>query len=152
MFASQLPSHLLGRPFPLTLLWHTHKHAPPTHRRPLQLGAMGLGTVLFQFSVGFFLALIIATTPRVAAHSDNPRLVRVAGAALAGGLGAVLSVCCAAILAKHAWHMWRMEKTRGRAVGGKREQLCEGASWLEKHALCCSPPCPTPPSHTLPQP
>ncbi|PSC72302.1 MATE family efflux transporter [Micractinium conductrix] len=39
-----------------------------------QLGAMGLGTVLFQFSVGFFLALIIATTPRVAAHSDNPRL------------------------------------------------------------------------------
>lgn len=31
-----------------------------------QLGAMGLGTVLFQFAVGFFAALIIATTPRVA--------------------------------------------------------------------------------------
>ncbi|KAL4452363.1 hypothetical protein ABPG75_008025 [Micractinium tetrahymenae] len=39
-----------------------------------QLGAMGLGTVLFQFAVGFFLALIIATTPRVAAHADNKRL------------------------------------------------------------------------------
>lgn len=36
---------------------------------------MGLGTVLFQFAVGFFLALIIATTPRVAAHADNKRLV-----------------------------------------------------------------------------
>lgn len=39
-----------------------------------QLGAMGLGTVLFQFAVGFFLALIIATTPRVAAHADNKRM------------------------------------------------------------------------------
>ncbi|KAL4450047.1 hypothetical protein ABPG77_010716 [Micractinium sp. CCAP 211/92] len=39
-----------------------------------QLGAMGVGTVLFQFAVGFFLALIIATTPRVAAHADNKQL------------------------------------------------------------------------------
>ncbi len=36
---------------------------------------MGVGTVLFQFAVGFFLALIIATTPRVAAHADNKQLV-----------------------------------------------------------------------------
>lgn len=39
-----------------------------------QLGALGLGTVLFQFAVGFFACLIIATTPRVAAHADNPRM------------------------------------------------------------------------------
>lgn len=39
----------------------------------MQLGALGLGTVLFQFAVGFFLPLIIATTPRVAAAhaADN---------------------------------------------------------------------------------
>ena len=41
----------------------------------LQLGALGLGTVLFQFAVGFFACLIIATTPRVAACSDNKHLV-----------------------------------------------------------------------------
>ncbi|KAI3438217.1 hypothetical protein D9Q98_000654 [Chlorella vulgaris] len=39
-----------------------------------QLGALGLGTVLYQFSVGFFACLIFATTPRVAAHSDDKRL------------------------------------------------------------------------------
>lgn len=40
----------------------------------MQLGALGLGTVLFQFSVGFFVALIIGTTPRVAAaHADSKR-------------------------------------------------------------------------------
>ncbi|EFN54965.1 hypothetical protein CHLNCDRAFT_134737 [Chlorella variabilis] len=38
------------------------------------LGALGLGTVLFQFAVGFLACLIIATTPRVAAHSDNKAL------------------------------------------------------------------------------
>jgi hypothetical protein len=32
--------------------------------------------VLYQFSVGFFACLIFATTPRVAAHSDDKRLVR----------------------------------------------------------------------------
>jgi len=32
-----------------------------------QLGALGLGTVLFQFALGFFASLVFATTPRVAA-------------------------------------------------------------------------------------
>lgn len=42
-----------------------------------QLGALGLGTVLFQFAVGFFAPLIIATTPRVAAaHAESGHLVR----------------------------------------------------------------------------
>jgi hypothetical protein len=42
----------------------------------VQLGALGLGTVLFQFAIGFFACLIFATTPRVAAHADNKQLVR----------------------------------------------------------------------------
>lgn len=46
----------------------------PSHA---QLGALGLGTVLFQFAVGFFAPLIIATTPRVAAaHAESRHLVR----------------------------------------------------------------------------
>lgn len=32
-----------------------------------QLGALGLGTVLFQFALGFFASLVFATTPRIAA-------------------------------------------------------------------------------------
>ncbi|PRW57123.1 MATE family efflux transporter [Chlorella sorokiniana] len=40
-----------------------------------QLGALGLGTVLFQFAVGFFAPLIIGTTPRVAAaHVESRHL------------------------------------------------------------------------------
>lgn len=53
----------------------TQSNTPAAVPFPMQLGAMGLGTVLFQFAVGFFLALIIATTPRVAAHADNKRMV-----------------------------------------------------------------------------
>ena len=50
--------------------------APSSPMRPcLQLGALGLATVLFQFAIGFFAALIFATTPRVAAHSDDKRMV-----------------------------------------------------------------------------
>lgn len=58
-------------------------HAPAPCKRARaptaspQLGALGLGTVLFQFAVGFFASLIIATTPRVAAaHSESRHLVR----------------------------------------------------------------------------
>jgi hypothetical protein len=36
------------------------------YRGVAELGAAGLGTVLFQFSLGFFASLIFATTPKVA--------------------------------------------------------------------------------------
>lgn len=41
------------------------------HLGPAQLGAVGFGTVLFQFALGFFAALIFATTPAVAAAAAS---------------------------------------------------------------------------------
>lgn len=57
--------------------WTCISHGSRSPPQPPQLGALGLGTVLFQFAVGFFAPLIIATTPRVAAaHAESRQLVR----------------------------------------------------------------------------
>lgn len=42
-----------------------------------ELGAAGLGTVLFQFSLGFFSSLIFATTPKVASAMAEQDLHKV---------------------------------------------------------------------------
>ena len=60
-----------------------------------ELGAVGLGTVTFQFALGFFGAFVFATTPLVASYAssrDNAKasMVTCRGSLVAMGVGVVL--------------------------------------------------------------
>lgn len=49
------------------------------HLGVAELGAVGFGTLIFQFALGFFASLIFATTPLVASHAANKDLPGVSG-------------------------------------------------------------------------